>query len=752
MSVVAKPSASSRATPTIAAESSAASAAAEEEAELKRVSEIFANMKARDLELIMRIMEPSKYLEKMKQHIKAFLQRWKDAVEAMKNAEKKQAGEMLRNKAFNVLRTSTRGQRTIQEKEYLQKFIINCFGKEANPKIPPTIPYKQMSAAEMDQLCNEIDYIEYPGRSIVFLQGDFGNVFYLIARGEVGIYLEFTKDKEMTNARDYSRYRAKPFPPSLTDLSTFGKFIVNLPVGKGFGEAAILKATNKFRNSTIVTNTDDVSTVLLVLHVDTYNAIMRRHHFRHLKTKTTIELLQQLPLFMKYPHSQIAAIAYTMKSQEYSVRTTIVKAGQPIKNVLLIASGEIKVFPGTNANNSSAQNITRNGAKNREYSKNSNEILVSMLEKRLPALAVAQLGYGQIIGENELHKGASTFAYTYVVVSSECEILEIPIDIYRKQVIPADRQNQKEYLEIKKKCESRQDFHIARRERAHQAIEAMMTLPAKNRVCSEKLNTLLPMCTTHRGCPSDLSVLGQTTAKNTQCNANSPYIENTLSILDTGVDDVLELDAAMLEFIHDELSGLFPNSEVPRDIPKHMFFEALERRLKSSATPPSTAALSGRRGGGKSLVATMKSPTLMAQLSNTFSNTGTGTGYESFFNDHANNSCFSPVAPPGPTRGKARTPSTSNRPLSGHVRHASATAGDNLHYGNGVESVITTPPRTPRSAGRNLNTYSPRGRIKEKDRRDDGHEGLHMDIRPPESVNVSCFTPSRPSISKPSLK
>ena len=81
---------------------------------------------------------------------------------------------------------------------------------------------------------------------------------------------------------------------------------------------------------------------MMILHLNTYNDVMRRHHFKHLKTKSTVELLQQIPLFMKYNQSVISSIAYTMKSQEYSLRATIVKSGAAVQRVLLIASGEIK--------------------------------------------------------------------------------------------------------------------------------------------------------------------------------------------------------------------------------------------------------------------------------------------------------------------------------------------------------------------------------------------------------------------------
>ncbi len=70
---------------------------------------------------------------------------------------------------------------------------------------------KAILGSEMDKLCNEVDWIPTIGRSILFLQGDFGNVYYMIAQGTVGLYLESSKDKEMTIAREFGSMRGKPF-------------------------------------------------------------------------------------------------------------------------------------------------------------------------------------------------------------------------------------------------------------------------------------------------------------------------------------------------------------------------------------------------------------------------------------------------------------------------------------------------------------------------------------------------------------
>lgn len=131
-----------------------------------------------------------------------------------------QVEEEQRQKVIEVLKNSNRGSRSTMEKEILRRFIV------ANLTCIP----KSISFSEMDQLCNELDWFPLVGRSILFLQGDFGNVYYMIARGSVGLYLEPSKDREMTIAREFGSLRGQPFLGSDEELKKLGNNIFNLPV------------------------------------------------------------------------------------------------------------------------------------------------------------------------------------------------------------------------------------------------------------------------------------------------------------------------------------------------------------------------------------------------------------------------------------------------------------------------------------------------------------------------------------------
>ena len=152
-----------------------------------------------------------------KESMRIQFKKWLELIQTMKKI--KQESEQ-RNKLVEILKTSTRGQRSSMEKESIRRYLaqhMTCLPKSITP-------------AEMDKLCNELDWFPFIGKSILFLQGDFGNVYYMIANGSVGLYLEPSKDREMVIAREFGSLRGQPFLGTEEDLKRLGNNIFNLPV------------------------------------------------------------------------------------------------------------------------------------------------------------------------------------------------------------------------------------------------------------------------------------------------------------------------------------------------------------------------------------------------------------------------------------------------------------------------------------------------------------------------------------------
>jgi hypothetical protein len=179
---------------------------------------------------------------------------WKQDTNALKAAADEQQRNSAIESVISILKNTKREKRSPIDIEVLSKFLVSvaCLPK--------------LSSKEMEKLANELDWIACSGRSLIFLQGDFGEKFYMIAQGAVDLFLENSKDKEMINCRQYGDLRGKSMMQE--DCQQLGHYLTTLTEGKGFGEYAILSKTHKFRGASAVASAD--RSLLLVVHASTY--------------------------------------------------------------------------------------------------------------------------------------------------------------------------------------------------------------------------------------------------------------------------------------------------------------------------------------------------------------------------------------------------------------------------------------------------------------------------------------------------
>lgn len=273
---------------------------------------------------------------------------------------------------------------------------------------------------------------------------------------------------------------------------------VHTQKGAGFGEYAILATTNKIRSCAVVSR--DADSFLMIMHADTYNAVLRQHHYRQKQLSSATALLSELPLFKHLNYSKIASIAYTMKSQTYSAGSVIVRAGQVINNVMLVVGGQIKVFASSTdaaalpsdgygkskAAMVSSTTVTKSLAASYEISVN------KMITKRIPRLAVSILGRGQIIGETEVYHGQRTFAMTYESCAAGTEVLEIPATVFKENVTSLEFKKSANYATIETMNQEKEERRQGRMHRAYVAMRKMMEGPSKEEKVKEQLLTVLP--------------------------------------------------------------------------------------------------------------------------------------------------------------------------------------------------------------------------------------------------------------------
>ncbi len=220
--------------------------------------------------------------------------------------------------------------------------------------------------------------------------------------------------------------------------------------------------------------------MLLIMHAETYNAVLRQHHYRQKQLSSATALLSELPLFKVYNYSKIASIAYTMRSQTYSAQSTIVSFGQVINNVILIVSGQVKVFAAPLASS-------------KKDGDSEEDKIGRIIEKRIPRLAVSMLGRGQIIGEMEMHKNCRTFQMTYEAGSASTEVLEMPATVYKESVGGAEFRQSQVYKSVEEVNDQNEQRRATRLVRAYDAMKSMMGGSTREVKSKDELLGVLPV-------------------------------------------------------------------------------------------------------------------------------------------------------------------------------------------------------------------------------------------------------------------
>ena len=355
-------------------------------------------------------------------------------------------------------------KRTSLEKQVIWDFTVS--------KLSSTIPVHDMKESEKDRFCQDVQVMPpIDDFSILFLQGDTGNCYYIIAYGQIGLYLERDQDKENEIGRRYGTYRHRAFPGTEVELRQVGEKIVTLSPGAGFGEGALLSRTKKTRMCAAVTTRK--MTIVLVLQESTYNAVLRRHHFNQFQFSLATSLLRSMPHFEKYAYSQIAGIARSMHLHSFRLWAPIVKAGEKLKCVYVVSNGRVKMYHAADGSDTAKA--------------------LPELQKRIPRLALVELGFGKVIGEREMQLEMKQFQHTYVADAHNTELFEIPINTFEAFVTGRSLRKDRVYL-------SMEQMHI-RREQQRKAVinswqvimDKVMLKKAADAVLVDNLMAALPL-------------------------------------------------------------------------------------------------------------------------------------------------------------------------------------------------------------------------------------------------------------------
>jgi len=215
--------------------------------------------------------------------------------------------------------------------------------------------------------------------------------------------------------------------------------------------------------------------MLLLVHADTYNAVLRHHHYREKQLNVSIALLQDISFFQKMNYSTLTALAYTLKGHTYSKNTIVVHKGDALNDLHIIMSGDVKVITQSTNKNASGDS--------EEYLQN---------RRRIPQIAIAVLGRGKIIGEAETFKGLNHFEYTYEVVSSNTEILAMPTTVFREAMTNSLFKHSTLYKTLESSHKEQGQILNKRASRAVDVIKSLMIENKTELRCRNELELALP--------------------------------------------------------------------------------------------------------------------------------------------------------------------------------------------------------------------------------------------------------------------
>jgi hypothetical protein len=101
--------------------------------------------------------------------------------------------------------------------------------------------------------------------------------------------------------------------------------------------------------------------------------------------------------------------------------------------------------------------------------------MVKKIEKRLPKLAVALLGRGQLLGEYELQKRYVNFQMNYISSTNDCEVFEIPLNIFTECMSSPSLRQSSLFEDLSNYGIGRDKLNKERISRAFKSFKSMMT-------------------------------------------------------------------------------------------------------------------------------------------------------------------------------------------------------------------------------------------------------------------------------------
>ena len=164
----------------------------------------------------------------------------------------------------------------------------------------------------------------------------------------------------------------------------------------------------------------DQPTICLIVPSFTYTKHLKTRADRSLRRK--IKFLESSLLFQHWPVESVYQVAHFMRQRTVESGHTLVRRGDPMSDVVLVSSGEIKVF----INHSTGNAPTPNAPKN---------------HRTINAIEVALLGPGEVFGACEAFLSRAKMRRS-AMATCLTEVFEISVHLWQALVMTQERTHQ----------------------------------------------------------------------------------------------------------------------------------------------------------------------------------------------------------------------------------------------------------------------------------------------------------------------
>lgn len=140
---------------------------------------------------------------------------------------------------------------------------------------------------------------------------------------------------------------------------------------------------------------------------------IQRYHLRQQRMAQGLQLLQEVPWLGDVNYATLGQLAYTMTFSAIPAKTVVVRAGDVVENIYLVARGFVTMYPSrymSRGARKGGDGVVRSGGEGSCCSLK---------------LAVVMRGRGCVLGEREFRGGVVAYEHTYEA-AEETEVFALP--------------------------------------------------------------------------------------------------------------------------------------------------------------------------------------------------------------------------------------------------------------------------------------------------------------------------------------